>query len=188
MATIERTMIDVGLPSRRASLDRSVRESAGRTLLGPASLVSVTVNERAAYAVSLEAARRAARMFGGAPVVDLAGADAARDLARGLPLNAPNAPPDLMSNARRAAVDQSIAAGRALERAVVAREARMLLARGGGNVWLVVAGRVSGSTVMGAFPLTPTDTNLHADTVVAPSIDACAEQVGSGAVCRVAGR
>jgi hypothetical protein len=147
----------IGVPSTGAAVDLTVREEAGRSVLGDVPVVAVSVEEGAVPAGSLAAARSAARDFA-LPVLDTPCGAAANALVAALPAEAPNAPGTLLDWARRAAVEESVVARRELEKAIATTSARGALAHDAAAVCLVIAGRTAAGLRVGAFPTSDTAT------------------------------
>lgn len=185
LESVQAALSRSGLLVERAPLDSAAREQAGRSLLGETAFVSVSVDERTALEVSLRAARRASAAFGGETIVDARCDEAARTLARALAEDSPDASPDLFASARRAAVEQSVAARRSLEAAVKSGAVRMQLAHSGGRVWLVVAARIARRLALGAYPVASPPVPLRA--TVATTVEECASSIAAGGECRVGG-
>jgi hypothetical protein len=158
----ESALAQFGIPSKRTALDFSVREEAGRSVLGDMPLVEVSVADDAARAGSLAAARSAAHDFA-LPVLDSQCGTAATALVAALPAEAPDAPGTLLDWARRAAVEESVVARRELETAIATTSARAALARAAAAVCLVIAGRTASGLQIGAFPTSSmTSCNMEA--------------------------
>jgi hypothetical protein len=169
----------------RAALDVGSREDAGRGVFGDAALVTLSVGSHA-LGSRADAAELAAR-FPSLTVIDDACGPIALQLARSLPNATDDAPEALLESARRAVLERSIVASRALERALETTASRAALARSITGAYLVVAGRTRRGLLLGAFPLGQLGDGGELSVATASSLDACAALLRLGGACQIAG-
>jgi type IV secretory pathway TrbD component len=97
----------------------------------------------------------------------------------------PPAPITLLESARRAALERSIVARRALEAALLNSASRAAVARASNGVFLVVVGRQAQSWIAGAFPLAMAVDEARSTPVAikAQTLAGCSEALYRGGVC-----
>jgi hypothetical protein len=183
--SVESALQALELHATRGALDVGSREDAGRGVFGDAALVTLSVGPHALRSRA-DAAELAAR-FPSLTVIDDACGPIALQLARALPSAADDAPEALLESARRAVVERSIVASRALEQALATTASRAALARSVTGAYLVVAGRTRHGLLLGAFPLAELGDRGEFSVRAAGSLDACAALLSLGGACRIAG-
>jgi hypothetical protein len=191
-AHVKTALTALGVPSLDAPLDDDTRELGARSTFGDAVLVALTADAHSLRASSLDAARSAARVFGGTGISAYDGpvGDVAKRLATTLPtLGAPAAPPDapadLFGLARRAALEESVSARRALANAITATATRAALARAATGEYLVVVGRVVDGILISASPTDPRADDPNPKVARMRTIEECAAPLARGGACHV---
>ena len=188
LATVEAALRDAGVRARRAPLDLAAREEAGRSFFGDTQLVEITAGQKALEGARLGSALVATRELASLPMYDATCADVVRKLEADLPSDGATAPLALLDIARRAAVERSIVARRALENAVATSASRAALARTERAVYLVVVARTGRRTMLvAAIPVLAGFIEPPTPSLV-PTVEACLPFLVAGGQCQVESR
>lgn len=188
LTVVESALHDAGVHANRTPLDLATREEAGRSFFGETRLVTVTAGAGALRSSSFGRTLVAVRELASLPRFDEACADVARRLAADLPPGGAPSPDTLVDTARRATIERSIVARRALEDAVGATASRAALARTARAAYVVVVGRTAAGTLLvAAIPVLASSSEPSPPQDV-PTLEACLPKLASGGQCRVGAR
>jgi hypothetical protein len=186
VATLEAGLRERGFSTSEEPIDREARDAAGRSVFGDLALATVTVDAGIVRGSSFAAVRAAARRFAELPIMDASCGEVARRLSNALPdSTSPPAPADLLDIARRAAVEESVVARRALDQAIARTQARAGIARTRAGLYLVVVGRARGALVASAIAASNPEAPPNKPPDAVPTLDACEPLLAFGGACRV---
>lgn len=176
----------LGIPTLLAPLDLATREQAARSVFGQTPLVAITLDPSMLRKGALAWPPDALAAFATLRVIDADCDRVAIELAASLQTGIDAAPAGILGVARRAALEHSIVAQRALEDALRTSASKAAVARASTGVFLVVVGRAPHALVAGAFPLALAPPGDEAPLLAAQSLEACRETLTRGGTCSVA--
>jgi hypothetical protein len=177
-------LAQLGVEGRAGTLDPVTREHAGRNVFGRTPLVAITVDASLLQRPLLARAEPLLEDFTGFEVVDAECASLAAKLAGELPDVKAPAPARLRELARRAAVERSVIARRALEQVLAKTRSKAAIARASRGIFLVVAGARSHQLTIAAYPLAlALGVETAAPPLRSPSVHECASTLDHGGAC-----
>lgn len=178
-------LAQLGIATRAGALDPVTREQAGRSVFGRTPLVTVTVDPDFLQRPALTRAEPMLEAFAEFPVVDAECSAVAATLARDLPAQKSPATAGLLQAAKKAAVERSVVARRALEDALATTSSKAAVVRASSGVFLVVVGKRAHGLVAAAFPLALALGAETAPSLQAATLAGCASALDHGGSCIV---